>query len=65
MPEGPELHLSSQYINTVCKGRVFAGKVRRNPIHKCADVDWDSPAYTIHAESRGKELKVPFTDQIP
>lgn len=58
MPEGPELHLSSQFINSICKGRIFAGKVRRNPIHKCADVVWDAAAYTISAVSRGKELKV-------
>ena len=58
MPEGPELHLSSQFINAICKNRIFTGKVRRNPIHKCADVLWDTAAYTISAVSRGKELKV-------
>merc|ERR1711963_644214 len=58
MPEGPELHLSSQFINSICKGRIFSGKVKRNPIHKCAEVCWDAAAYTISAVSRGKELKV-------
>ena len=58
MPEGPELHLSSQFINAVCKGRIFSGTVRRNPIHKCADVVWDAASYMITASSRGKELKV-------
>ncbi|XP_076444129.1 endonuclease 8-like 1 [Babylonia areolata] len=58
MPEGPELHLSSQFINAICKGRIFSGTVRKNPIHKCADVVWDAAAYTISSVSRGKELKV-------
>lgn len=58
MPEGPELHLASQLINSACKSRLFTGKVRKNPIHKCADVEWDDPCYTISAVSRGKELKV-------
>ena len=58
MPEGPELHLSSQFINSISKGRIFTGKVRKNPIHKCADVVWDVAAYTISAASCGKELKL-------
>ena len=58
MPEGPELHLSSRFINAICKNRIFTGKVRRNPIHKCADIVWDAAAYTISASSRGKELMV-------
>ncbi|XP_025076831.1 endonuclease 8-like 1 isoform X2 [Pomacea canaliculata] len=58
MPEGPELNLSSQFINFISKGRLFAGKVRKNPIHKCAEVKWNEPRYTVAAVSRGKELKV-------
>lgn len=58
MPEGPELRLASQFINSTCKNLLFTGKVRKNPIHKCADVEWDDPCYTLSAVSRGKELKV-------
>ncbi|KAL8616655.1 hypothetical protein ACOMHN_031637 [Nucella lapillus] len=58
MPEGPELHLSSQFINAICKGRIFSGTVRKNPIHKCSDVVWDAAAYMVSSVSRGKELKV-------
>uniref|UniRef100_A0A0B7A0Z0 Formamidopyrimidine-DNA glycosylase catalytic domain-containing protein n=1 Tax=Arion vulgaris TaxID=1028688 RepID=A0A0B7A0Z0_9EUPU len=56
MPEGPELHMTMLSINKLCKGLTFSGKIARNPIHKCADIDWDNPAYLISAESRGKEL---------
>lgn len=56
MPEGPELYLSSLFINRICKDNIFAGKVVRNPIHKCPDIEWNEPQYSISAESKGKEL---------
>ena len=56
MPEGPELHLSSIFINRIGNGHVFSGKIQRNPVHKSADIVWDEPSYTIQARSRGKEL---------
>jgi len=62
MPEGPELYLSSKYINKVCKDHVFGGKVEKSDVSKNPAVDWDCPAYTISACSRGKEIKVILTD---
>ncbi|CAL1531481.1 unnamed protein product, partial [Lymnaea stagnalis] len=56
MPEGPELHLTCLFINRTCKDQIFSGKILRNPIHKCPDIDWDEPQYTISAESKGKEF---------
>ncbi|KAI8793122.1 endonuclease 8 1 [Biomphalaria glabrata] len=56
MPEGPELHLTSLFINKTCKDLIFSGRVLKNPIHKCADIDWDVPSYTITSVSRGKEI---------
>ncbi|XP_059172497.1 endonuclease 8-like 1 [Physella acuta] len=56
MPEGPELFLSSLFVNRICKDIIFGGKVVKNPIHKCQDIEWDEPQYSISAESKGKEL---------
>ncbi|XP_005108711.1 endonuclease 8-like 1 [Aplysia californica] len=58
MPEGPELYLSALFINRICENLSFSGKIRRNPVHKSADIVWDEPEYTIRAQSRGKELKL-------
>lgn len=56
MPEGPELCISSRFVNTVCKGRLFTGKVVKSSVSKCLDVDFSSNAYTISSQSRGKEM---------
>ena len=59
MPEGPELHLASRFVNHVCRDRLFAGKVVKSAVSlKNPDVDWDLPAYLISATSRGKEVKL-------
>ena len=62
MPEGPELHLASQFVNLVCKQRIFAGKIVKSEVSKHSDVDWGSSDYTISATSRGKELKLTLTE---
>ncbi|XP_026221359.1 endonuclease 8-like 1 [Anabas testudineus] len=61
MPEGPELHLSSLYVNKVCDGVVFTGPVRKSEVSKCPDVHFTCEAYRITAASRGKEVKLTLT----
>ena len=61
MPEGPELHLSSRFINNVCNGRIF-GPITKSDISKNPKFDPPSERYVISATSRGKELKVTLTD---
>ena len=56
MPEGPELCMNSRFVNNVCNGRLFAGKVFKSAVSKCAEVDFISNAYTISSEARGKEM---------
>ncbi|XP_062600952.1 endonuclease 8-like 1 [Saccostrea cucullata] len=57
MPEGPELHLASKFVNLVCKGRVFKGPIIKSEVSKHADVEFEDE-YTISATSRGKEMKL-------
>ncbi|XP_029378101.1 endonuclease 8-like 1 isoform X2 [Echeneis naucrates] len=61
MPEGPELHLASLYVNKMCKGVVFTGPVRKSEVSKNPDVPFTSEAYFITAVSRGKEVKLTLT----
>ncbi|XP_054632198.1 endonuclease 8-like 1 [Dunckerocampus dactyliophorus] len=61
MPEGPELHLASLYINKMCDGVVFTGTVRKSDVSKSPDVAFTCEAYRINATSRGKEVKVTLT----
>lgn len=56
MPEGPELCMNSRFVNNVCRGRIFNGKVVKSTVSKCCEVDFTSEAYTITSESRGKEV---------
>ena len=56
MPEGPELCTNSRFVNHVCRGRLFRGKVIKSAVSKCSDVDFSSEAYSISSEARGKEL---------
>lgn len=58
MPEGPELHIAGRFVNQICSGRIFSGKVMKSEVSKNPDVEWDEPAYTISATSRGKEVKL-------
>ncbi|KAF7663237.1 hypothetical protein LDENG_00216020 [Lucifuga dentata] len=61
MPEGPELHLASLYVNRMCDGVVFTGPVRKSEVSKNPDVPFTCEAYRITATSRGKEVKLTLT----
>lgn len=65
MPEGPELHLASRYVNRMCEGVLFAGAVRKSDVSKSPDVPFVSQAYLISAASRGKEVKLTLTPAEP
>ncbi|XP_015426526.1 PREDICTED: endonuclease 8-like 1 isoform X10 [Myotis davidii] len=58
MPEGPELHLASQFVNEACRGLVFGGCVEKSPISRNPEVPFESSAYYISASARGKELRL-------
>ncbi|OCT89481.1 hypothetical protein XELAEV_18018102mg [Xenopus laevis] len=61
MPEGPELHRASLFVNKVCKGLSFAGAVEKSAVSKNTDVPFSCPEYTISSVSRGKEVKLILT----
>uniref|UniRef100_UPI00398E8574 endonuclease 8-like 1 isoform X3 n=1 Tax=Pristiophorus japonicus TaxID=55135 RepID=UPI00398E8574 len=61
MPEGPELHLASRFVNRVCSGAVFSGKVEKSAVSKNCEVPFECDAYVISAASRGKEVKLTLT----
>ena len=63
MPEGPELHLASRFINQVCNGRVF-GKIAKSEINKNPVVEAPSKAFSITASSRGKEIKLTLHEYL-
>ncbi|KAJ8248735.1 hypothetical protein GJAV_G00227170 [Gymnothorax javanicus] len=56
MPEGPELHLASLFVNRECKGVVFTGPVEKSEVSKSPEVPFACDAYCISATSRGKEV---------
>lgn len=58
MPEGPELHISSLFINESLKELIFSGKILKSEVSKNPNVEWKVPLFTIQAESRGKEMKL-------
>lgn len=61
MPEGPELHLASVFVNTACAGVIFCGSVEKSMVSKGAEVPFSSDAYQISATSRGKEVRLTLT----
>lgn len=61
MPEGPELHLASVFVNTACTGVIFTGAVQKSEVSKGAEVPFVSEAYRISATSRGKEVRLTLT----
>uniref|UniRef100_A0A4W6DHR2 Nei-like DNA glycosylase 1 n=1 Tax=Lates calcarifer TaxID=8187 RepID=A0A4W6DHR2_LATCA len=61
MPEGPELHLASLYVNKMCEGVVFTGPVKKSEVSKSPEVPFTCEAYCIRAASRGKEVKLTLT----
>jgi len=62
MPEGPELFMTSRFINAVCHGKYFSGCVRKSDVSKCPPIHWHAKLYQIVAFSRGKELRLTLTD---
>nr|CAH0110670.1 unnamed protein product [Daphnia galeata] len=58
MPEGPELHISSKFVNESLKELIFSGKILKSEVSKNPNVEWKVPLFTIQAESRGKEMKL-------
>ncbi|XP_062402918.1 endonuclease 8-like 1 [Sardina pilchardus] len=61
MPEGPELHLASLFVNRVCNGVVFSGAVEKSEVSKSPDVPFTCDAYRVSAKSRGKEVRLTLT----
>ncbi|XP_051776597.1 endonuclease 8-like 1 [Erpetoichthys calabaricus] len=61
MPEGPELHLASQFVNHFCAGVVFSGKVEKSDVSKNVEVPFACDSYSITACSRGKEVRLRLT----
>ncbi|XP_022435790.1 endonuclease 8-like 1 isoform X5 [Delphinapterus leucas] len=58
MPEGPELHLASDFVNEACRELVFGGCVEKSPVSRNPEVPFESSAYHISALARGKELRL-------
>ncbi|XP_051979045.1 endonuclease 8-like 1 [Xyrauchen texanus] len=58
MPEGPELHLASLFVNRMCEGVVFSGAVEKSEVSKNPEVPFCCDAYCIKAQSRGKEVRL-------
>ncbi|XP_007120781.3 endonuclease 8-like 1 isoform X2 [Physeter macrocephalus] len=58
MPEGPELHLASHFVNEACRELVFGGCVEKSPVSRNPEVPFESSAYHISALARGKELRL-------
>ncbi|XP_063301941.1 endonuclease 8-like 1 [Pelobates fuscus] len=61
MPEGPELHLASIFVNTRCANLHFAGAVEKSEVSKNPEVPFCCPDFTISSVSRGKEVKLILT----
>ncbi|XP_063053463.1 endonuclease 8-like 1 isoform X2 [Engraulis encrasicolus] len=61
MPEGPELHLASLYVNRMCEGLVFSGAVQKSEVNKNQEVPFCCDAYRVSAVSRGKEVRLTLT----
>lgn len=63
MPEGPELHLASKFVNDIGRKYIFGGEVEKSAVStKNPDVVWDASSYVISAQSRGKEVKLTLTE---
>lgn len=61
MPECPELHLASVFVNTACAGVIFSGAVQKSEVNKGPEVPFSCEAYTISATPRGKEVRLLLT----
>ena len=61
MPELAEVKLTADYINTSTHRKTFT-QIKKNPIHKCEDVNINYQQFYLHAVSRGKELVLFISD---
>ena len=62
MPELAELKLTADYVNYSSTGASYVA-IKKNPNHKCDNVNVPFKKFRITAESRGKELMLTFTDK--
>lgn len=53
MPEGPEVRLTAEYINSKAEDLIFSA-VQKSAVHKSEDIPFKN--FKMHARSRGKEL---------
>ncbi len=60
MPELPELHGMSNFINEKCSQRTFCG-VSKSAVHKNEELVVPFDKFTIRSESRGKEIRLLLT----
>ncbi|XP_062519108.1 endonuclease 8-like 1 isoform X2 [Corticium candelabrum] len=63
MPELPELHMASSFVNAVGRQHVFTGKVCKSDVHRSEDLAFSCPRYTITSQVRGKEMSLILTPQ--
>ncbi len=61
MPELAELRRTADFINNFANGLNFKS-VKKNPIHKCPEVNLPFNKFKIKAQSRGKELALVLKD---
>lgn len=63
MPEGPEIHLASRFVNQCAAKYKFGGPIVKSAVStKNPDISWTAKEYRVRAEARGKELKLCLTD---
>ena len=56
MPEGPDIYLAKEFINSICKGKFF-NEIRKSAVSKNPEIFWPlGTEFSISAQSRGKEL---------
>lgn len=61
MPELAELKLTADYVNVAAQGRTFI-EIKKNQVHKGAEVTAPFNQFIIQAQSRGKELLLELKD---
>lgn len=62
MPELAELKFTADYVNENSKGITYVS-IKKNPEHKCEDIEVPFEEFTVSAESKGKELTVFIKDR--
>lgn len=62
MPELAELKFTADYVNENSKGITYVS-IKKNPEHKCEDIEVPFEEFTVSAESKGKELTIFIKDR--